>query len=216
MKKKVDTLSKLEDKVTLCQNWLSHINEVVLTLEKKIDELENHSRRPNLIIFGLTEPESENSESLETAVNKGIFQELLKMNPIAIERIQRLGRPSTNKKRPVILRLFDTRDKVLIFKQCHKLKNTTISITEDYSRKVREVRRKLWASTKENHEKGDKVSLAFDKLYIDRMAYIWSEEKNERIPVKKKRHRKTTTPNDPPSRASAEIGTTVADVPDNV
>ncbi|XP_049267962.1 uncharacterized protein LOC125756943 [Rhipicephalus sanguineus] len=185
IEKKVDALSNLEEKVTSCQDRLSHMNQVVLTHERKIDDLENHSRRPNLVIFRLPQPEGENSGSLETAVNKGIFHDLLELEPVAIERIHRLGRPSPNKNRPVILRLLDTRDKTLIFKQCHKLKNTAISISEDYSQKVCEVRRKLWASAKENRERGDKVSLAFDKLYINNVAYVWNEEINDRVAAQK-------------------------------
>uniref|UniRef100_A0A6G5A986 Uncharacterized protein n=1 Tax=Rhipicephalus microplus TaxID=6941 RepID=A0A6G5A986_RHIMP len=151
----MDAFSNLEEKVTSCQDRLTHMNQVVLTLERKIDNLENRSRRPNLVIFGLPEPEGENGGSLERAVNRSIFQDLLELEPAVIERIHRLARPSPNKKRQLIMRLLDTRDKTLIFKQCHKLKNTPISIREDYSQKVREVRRKLWASAKENRERGD-------------------------------------------------------------
>ncbi|KAH8037878.1 hypothetical protein HPB51_018366 [Rhipicephalus microplus] len=46
------------------------IVQVIETLQKRIDDLENRSRRSNLIVYGLAEQEGETSESLEQAVNE--------------------------------------------------------------------------------------------------------------------------------------------------
>lgn len=186
IEKKLDALSGLEGKVNACQEQLSSLAKTISVLETKIDQLENHSRRSNLIVYGLPEGANENNETLESAVNTGILKDIMKLEPVGIERIHRIGRPETGKVRPVIFKLLDGRDKARILKNGSKLKNTTLAIGEDFSPKIRDIRRKLWASAKANRDNNEKVNLAFDKLYIDDQAYVWDSDKGERIPVKKK------------------------------
>lgn len=118
-------------------------------------------------------------------MNSEIIEGTLELKPVAIERIHRLGRPDPNKTRPVIFKLLDMRDKSSILKNGHKLKNTNFSIGEDFSKKVRNVRKKLWESAKPNRDKKEKVALAFTKLYINDKAYVWDSDKNERVPLQK-------------------------------
>lgn len=169
------------------------MQSTIETLEKRIDELENRSRRGNLIVYGLPEANDETSESLEKIVNEKIIRDTLELDPIEIERIDRLGRPAPDKTRPVIFKLLDTRQKAVILKQCKKLKDTEYSIREDFSRRIRDIRKKLWDSAKENRDKKDKVSLAFDKLYINNCAFVWRDEKGERVPLDKKKNGDTRT-----------------------
>ncbi|XP_072142794.1 uncharacterized protein [Dermacentor andersoni] len=84
----------------------------------------------------------------------------------------------------------------------YKLKNTEYSIGQDFSLRVREVRRKLWASAKTNREKHDKVSLAFDKLYINNVAYVWDENKNDKLLLQKNENNK---PNRPLTRSCMQM-----------
>lgn len=85
------------------------INKVIKSLEEIIDDLENRSRRSNLIVYGVPEMDEETSEALEEAVKEEIITKILE--PVAIERIHRLGSRETNKTRPVIFKLLDARDK---------------------------------------------------------------------------------------------------------
>lgn len=163
------------------------MKQVIETLQKRIDDLENRSRRSNLIVYGLAEQEGETSESLEQAVNEGIIKEKLELEPVAIERIHRLGNAQPNKVRPVIFKLLDSRQKNGILKNGYKLKNSGLSIGEDFSRKIREVRKRLWESAKENRQKHEKVSLAFDKLYINGQAFVWNNEKNDKVLLRQKK-----------------------------
>lgn len=93
----------------------------ISTLENRLEDLENRSRS-NLIIYGLPEAEDESSETLEHTVNKEIVKTILALNPVGIERIHRLGRPSPGKVRLVIFKLQDSRGKVAILKKGSKLK----------------------------------------------------------------------------------------------
>lgn len=126
-------------------------------------------------------------------MNNDIIKGILELDPVAIERIHRLGRPSPGKVRPVILKLLDSRDKTKILKQGSKLKGTHFSIGEDFSVRVREIRRKLWQSCKTNRDNGDKASLVYDKLYINKKEYVWDEDKNDKVPVQKNDARKRYT-----------------------
>ncbi|XP_077512299.1 uncharacterized protein LOC144123324 [Amblyomma americanum] len=189
---KLDAITLLETKVQSCQTEISRMNHVIESLEKKIDDLENRSRRSNLIVYGLPEDEEESTETLEQAVNKSIIQDTLKLDPVAFERIHRLGRPQANKNRPVIFKLLDARNKSAILKQGFKLKDTKYAIGEDFSPRIREIRKKLWNSAKENRQKGDKVSLAFDKLFINRCAFVWDHETNDKVPLKKNEEQEET------------------------
>lgn len=182
---KLDVIAKLEAEVAACHKELACMNGVIRGLEARIDDLENRSRRSNLIIYGVPEPEGETSETLERAVNEGIIREILDLEPVAIERIHRLGRGGLNKTRPVILKLLDAREKTAVLKNGFKLKGTEFSIGEDFSRKLRETRKKLWDSAKENRENKEKVSLAYNKLFINSRVFIWDDEKNERVEIKK-------------------------------
>lgn len=181
----MDALTRLEQKVESYQKEVTSMRAHIQVLESRIDELENHSRRTNLIVYGVPEVEKETGEMLEHAVNNEIIENILELKPVAIERIHRLGRPESNKTRPVIFKLLDTRDKSSILKNGYKLKGTNFSIGEDFSKKIREVRKKLWDSAKPNRDKKDKVALAFTKLYINDKAYVWDSDKGERVPLQK-------------------------------
>lgn len=144
----------------------------------KIDDLENRSRRSNLIIFGVKEAKGERIASLERTVSKDILEDLLKLPNVDIERIHRIGRPTENKCRPVILKLVVGSDKFGILKNCGKLRDTEFSISEDFSPRVQSIRKKLWASTKVNRSNGDKVTLVFDKVRINGTLYFWNKAQN--------------------------------------
>ncbi|XP_077504252.1 uncharacterized protein LOC144114398 [Amblyomma americanum] len=185
IEKKLDALTRLENSVASFHQQLANMDCVIKKLEKKIDDLNNRSRRSNLIIYGLPENDGETNDSLESTVNKEIIQDTLELDPVAIERIHRFGRPGPDKTRPVIFKLLDTRQKSAILKNCHKLKETEYSIGEDFSLKIRELRKKLWEKAKPHRDKREKVSMAFDKLYINSRIFVWDDEINDIVPFKK-------------------------------
>lgn len=134
-------------------------------------------------MYGIPEDEKEDEESLEQVINNTVAKGVLKIEPVSIERIHRLGKPSANKTRPIIFKLLDDRDKTKILKNCHKLKDTDISISEDFSQRVRNIRKKLWDSAKPNKESGQKVHLVYDKISIDRILYRWDDTVNDKVMI---------------------------------
>lgn len=111
-------------------------------------------------MYGLTEKVGETSNDLESAVNDNIIKGILDLEPVAIERIHRLGKPGAEK-HDLILRLLDSSKKMPILKSCKNLKGTNLSIGEDFSQRIRDIRKKLWDSAKANRENQDKVFLSF-------------------------------------------------------
>nr|XP_037287721.1 uncharacterized protein LOC119180694 [Rhipicephalus microplus] len=103
-------------------------------------------------------------------------------------RMHRIGRKTQNRERPVILKLYNFSEKMLVLRNCGKLKGTAISISEDFSARVQDLRKKLWQSAKEDRDNGAKVTLVFDKLKIDDDLYKWNEAKNARVSLRRARH----------------------------
>ncbi|XP_072145120.1 uncharacterized protein [Dermacentor andersoni] len=176
---KLEHLSFLEDKLSSCTEQITNLQQVVSSLELRLDDLENRSRRSNLIVYGMPEEEDENNESLERSVNKKVVKDSLQLDEVAIERIHRLGRPEENKTRPIILKLLDFRDKAKVLRNCHKLKGTAFAISEDFSPRVRDIRRNLWKYGKPEKNSGGKVSLVYDKLKINGELYFWDDVKKD-------------------------------------
>ncbi|KAH9361986.1 hypothetical protein HPB48_014925 [Haemaphysalis longicornis] len=184
-------------------------------MTRKVDDLDNRSRRSNLIIYGVKEEEKECEDILREKVAKEILQDILKVNTSCIERIRRLGRVHQQeeaKRRPIILKLLNCRDKTAILKQCRKLKGSEYSISEDYSKTVRDIRKKLWTRTKDNRDHKDKVYLTYDKVgnpcLLTKSGTTFSQkrrgEREYRMVRRKERtllgHPKATIPTDIPTR----------------
>lgn len=114
---------------------------------------------------------------------EGIFSRKLGVKVTSMERLHRLGRQVPNGKRPVILNLIDFREKETIIRNAKKLKKDTIFIGEDFSYRVRNIRKQLWACSRVHREQGDKVFLAYDKLKINGEIFKWYAEANDKVRV---------------------------------
>ncbi|KAH9372117.1 hypothetical protein HPB48_010217 [Haemaphysalis longicornis] len=176
LSKTADTLTSIEKKngrplpnCHFLHNLSKFPTKTSRRADKKIDDLENRSGQNTLLIFGLAE-ENDAEQPLDEQVAKGILEDIIKVLNVAIERIHRIGKPAANKCRPVILKLIDGRDKTRIPKNCGYLKGTAFSISEDFSPRVQEIRKNLWASTLERAS-GVKFALKFDKIKVHGKLY---------------------------------------------
>lgn len=82
----------------------------------------------------------------------------------------------------VIIRFFDFTEKAELFRNASKLKGTQTYISEDFSPRLRKIRKLLWATAKDK-EPEDKLYLKYDKLVINKEVYAWDERKNQRFKV---------------------------------
>lgn len=182
----MERLKHCEEKLAEYESKHATMKGEIGSLALKLDDLENRSRRNNLIIYGVTEESDEDAILLEKKVKDDILKQTLGIEVKTIERIHRIGNHRTSQGRPIILRLFDYSEKNKILSCCYKLKGTPLSVSEDFSKRVRDMRAHLWHSAANERAKGAKVKLSFDKLKVNDKVYIWDPVKNARTDISKK------------------------------
>ena len=127
-------------------------------LEDKTQDLEDRSRRNNLVIFGV--PEETNTTTTEDCDK--LICDLLRKHKVIdpeeahaglLERAHILGKknPEQSKPRPIIVLCGSFKDKQYILYNSNKLKGTPYFIAEDYSKATLAIRREL--VQKGNHAK---------------------------------------------------------------
>lgn len=167
-------------KATELEAVVRDLTKTVQLLVRKVDDLENRSRRNNLIIFGLNEAENETALELTQTVQANVFQRV-NVNPESIERIHRLGKKRRSP-RPTIVRFYNYREKMEILRNCNRLKGTNISVSEDFSRQVQSLRKCLWDSARDERNRGAKVRLVYDKIAVDGSLFYWDLASGSRRP----------------------------------
>lgn len=153
------------------------LTDVVDRLVSRNDDLENRSRRNNLILHGLPEQVSESNEMLMSNVSM-FFSEKLAMDCPQIERCHRLGRIQDGRSRPVIMKLLDFRERLRVLKNCVMLKGSEFRVSEDFSPHVRSIRKKMWEASASFRNNGSSIRFRFDHVFIDNVRYNWDDATN--------------------------------------
>lgn len=178
---RLDTMNKSTCRIDNFDTSLNVLKTSVADQSEKIVDIEDRSRRSNLIVFGLIEKPNETEDVLRKEVVDELFCKKLNVSCSSIGRIHRLGRQAGN--RPVIMYLQDFTEKQEILKNAKKLKGTEIYIQNDYSRCTLRRRKLLWDSGKIDKANGKKPYLVHDKLRIDDETFMWDDSKNMRVKV---------------------------------
>ena len=140
-----------------------HQQEINVLKEKAVD-LEDRSRRSNLVFYGIEEVgprETENCEArvlTELLLGGGVIRED-ELHGSLFDRAHRLGgkKPDQNKPRPIIARFTSYKDKEEILNQSYKLRDTRYGISEDFSKPTLQVRSELVTKAKVLREKHDYI-----------------------------------------------------------
>nr|XP_037276022.1 LOW QUALITY PROTEIN: uncharacterized protein LOC119168734 [Rhipicephalus microplus] len=146
--------------------------------QRRLDDLEDRSRRRNLFIFGFPEPHRENATELRKEIIEELIEDKLGVVVNSVERVHRVGKKCRDKVRPVIMNFFYYNEKLKVFKNCHKLKGTKISVNHDFCKATIAKHSKLWSHSNDFRAQGRKVSLDYDKLRVDDDRYGWDEQKD--------------------------------------
>ena len=178
----IDEMSRTIDK----------LEELAYEKEKKNEHLEAQSRRENLKFFNVSE--TRQNESWEETVNKirQYLTEELEMDPnnTGIEWAHRL--PSKTSPRPIIVKFsfYKTKETVLR-KYREKAKedklnqagppSTHVRVSEDFVKRVLEVRRKLLPFMRERIANGQRAYLKYDKLIIDGIPHTYNYETKDLV-----------------------------------
>lgn len=96
----------------------------------------------------------------------------------SVARAHRLGRFSTDKKRPIIAKFYNEKEVESVLSLGYKLKNTNLSVSRDYSEAVRLKHSGLWQFSKTIRKEGDRIRPSFDKLRVNNDVYLWDTTRN--------------------------------------
>ncbi|XP_037572465.1 uncharacterized protein LOC119454968 [Dermacentor silvarum] len=148
----------------------SVMNETVI-LNSRLDELEDRSRRDNLIFYGLVDSPAETWAQSECHVRESLTRILnLTFPDDSISRAHRLGTHVLGKTRPIIVKFGSSKLKDNILSQRSKFRGTGISVAEDFCRATRQCRKKLIEFGKNS---GQQYTLRLNKLHINRKTYVY-------------------------------------------
>jgi hypothetical protein len=147
-------------------------------VEKVADDLEGRSRRNNLLFYGLEKGEGETQQDLEDKLTDLFTDKLELADDIEMDRVHRV---SSKPNSPVIARCTFYKDKVQILKAKKKLMGSNIFVGEDFSRGVREVRKKLSKFLKEKKDAGQRATMVFDHLLVEGEKLYLSEDEQSLV-----------------------------------
>ena len=159
-----------EDLRTSNDNLKTKMEEVL----KKTDDLECRSKRNNLIVYGLHREKNESGEECE-AVLKEMIVDKLELGEVEFDRVHRLNSKPNS---PVIARCTFFKDKVKILKAKGKLRGSQVFIGEDFSLRVRDLRRKPTPHLKKARAENKKATMVYDHLVVEGKKYILGDDNN--------------------------------------
>ncbi|KAL1463858.1 hypothetical protein WDU94_015558 [Cyamophila willieti] len=156
-------IEQLQSAVAPLIDKIKELETIVLQQREKIDRIE---RKRNVMVFNYEEKETENWETLEEAM-LNLFKEELGVDCRVedLDECVRVGRKGDGKIRPIKIGFTSYKKKLCVLRNKKKLKGTKTSITEDYSKQVRERRRAMVPIVNEIKERGEFAEIRYDKLF---------------------------------------------------
>jgi chromosome segregation ATPase len=166
-----DRISELEDEMAIKGKTEELLIKQLKTCEKKMQELTDSIKRPNLRIIGIEEREEVQAKGMQNMFNKIItenFPNLEKTKPIQVqEAFRTLNRPDQNRTTPrhIIIKTTSTETRERILKAVREKKQITykgkpIKITADFSTETLKARRawsEVFQALNENNFKPRKL-----------------------------------------------------------
>ena len=127
-----------------CEELTSENN----SLKQHTENLDNYSRRSNVVIRGITEPQQESNADCEKAA-RDFFTVQLKLSDdivsaMKFERCHRVGNRAVFR-RPRIVRYRDYKDKIVVWDVKFKLTDHKFSVSCNFSKNTDFKKRKLYA-----------------------------------------------------------------------
>lgn len=173
-------MQELRDQVsdlTLKNEALQSVNDGLVKkvddMEKKTDDLEGRSKRNNLIIYGIEKTGDETWEDCEGVVQDMFTDKLELSQDVQFDRVHRLNSKANS---PIVARCTFYKDKVKVLQAKKKLMGSNVFIGEDYTTRVREIRKKLVPHLKKARSEGKRVTMVFDHLVIEGRKYFLNDK----------------------------------------
>ena len=174
MTERVDAQEKM---ISELKKDVNDLTRSVNSEKERAVKLESHSRRNNLIFYGIPEETNESSAKSESLLYS-FLEENLKMEEedivgMSVERAHRLGKRNANgdKPRPIIAKFTFHKDKELILSNARVLAGSDFGISQDFPREIVQIRKELVKVLKQAKKDGHDAKLVYDKLYINGKRY---------------------------------------------
>lgn len=163
------TIKALNNKVTV----LEIENK---SLKSRVESLEKNRRKNNIVLFGLKTDENRNASEFVAQKLGDLLQISVTKNEI--NNVYRV--PSKNSDiNPIIVEFVNFNKKLEVFKNCRKLKGTSISISNDLSKEEREINRVLVRNLKEARDKGLSAKIKNNLLYVQEESFTYEQLLNK-------------------------------------
>lgn len=137
----------------------------------QLEQLQCENLRDNLMFFGI---EEEEGEDCIDCIRSICALSLEIREPIEIASAFRMGKKfvskstrNVRKPRPIIVKFIKRQQRDTVRQNSRKLKESTISISEQFPKAIHEKRKLLFPVYKKAKEAGKRVSFNKDKLFID-------------------------------------------------
>uniref|UniRef100_T1IXY9 Uncharacterized protein n=1 Tax=Strigamia maritima TaxID=126957 RepID=T1IXY9_STRMM len=150
-------------------------------LKRKVDSLENYSRRANLVFRGIKEDAEESWEQTEAKVIE-VVQKYLDFEPTSVARSHQLEKQG-RRYRPVTVKFDAKKEKKMTLANRRKFKSSEIFVDEDFSNEIRQRRFFLFKEAKKRREAGNVAIVKSDKLKVNNVAYQWDERQQKIVQI---------------------------------
>ena len=133
-------------------------------IKRKLIDIEDRSRRNNLRIDGVSEDQEETWEDTKKKVQNIIVSHF--GEEVKLERVHRTGAKTPGCNRTIVAQFSSWTEKSSILNNSSALKNTNISIYEDFCKETVQVRKKLIPEMKKARDAGKFATISYNKLIV--------------------------------------------------
>ena len=157
---------KTQEKVIMIEKEKTQYQKV---MSEKFAEIEDRNRRNNLRFDNIEEEEKETWDVSESKVRK-VFESIGVTKNVEIERAHRTGMKKSEKRRTIVVKFLNYKDREEILKKYieKKLWNEHTYINEDYSEYTVNIRKELFKKAKERRNKGEYAKVVYNRLITDK------------------------------------------------
>lgn len=162
-----DVASDLKDKITKLECMpTSNIEKVKSSRKASIND-----RETNIVIHGLDFTWKDKRDA-KLRVHKFLDETLSVLTDMESLQVIPLGNRSVNKNVPLLVKFQFMQTKLNVYRNCHKLKGSAITIVDDLTFIQRRNRKLLMPTLKQLKSEGMKVSFRGDVLYANGKPYV--------------------------------------------
>ena len=179
-----DHQKMIDDCNKAMESKFSDTEKYMQDIKNKTVDLEDRSRRSNLVFFNFPEARNGETENCEQMIHELLKKvDILQDEDVWIDRAHRLGRkqPESNKMRPIIVKFSYYKHKEFIIQNASKFRNSPINVSEDFSKETLQIHKQLIGFGKHAKSSYDDPvkSLVHYKLNYRRLVVTYSLNKRD-------------------------------------